>query len=72
MALLRLQGGYGVPADINRAIQLFHNATDLGSWRAPHALMLVRAVVSFAYLLLLCVYAWHALDATAAWRLQDR
>ena len=37
-----LQGGYGVTPNITHAIQLFRNATDLGSWRAPHQLMLVR------------------------------
>ena len=41
--LPRQQGGYGVEPNITHALALFHNATDLGSWRAPHQTMLILA-----------------------------
>ncbi|PRW60182.1 Hrd3 like [Chlorella sorokiniana] len=37
------QGGYGVAPNVTHALRLFHNATNLGSWRAPHQIMLVLA-----------------------------
>ncbi|KAL4458581.1 hypothetical protein ABPG75_013446 [Micractinium tetrahymenae] len=37
------QGGYGVPRNMSKAIELFFNSTELGGWRAPHQLFLVLA-----------------------------
>lgn len=69
------QGGHGVDRDIPRAVQLYHNATALGSWRAPHHLLLLHAdgVHGLAQDPLAARAAfWSFMALTSGWKEQGR
>ncbi|EFN54146.1 hypothetical protein CHLNCDRAFT_135542 [Chlorella variabilis] len=64
-------GGYSVDRNMTAAIALFKNATELGSWRAPHQLFMVYADGLYGapknYTLALR-YFWHFMAMTGGWK----